>query len=59
MPHSASRGPTHDLPHPRLETGARLRRLAAAARRTLARYPAELVAYWNRQPFDRFWPPHP
>ena len=55
MPHSASRGPSHDL----LETGAPLRRVAAAARRAVARYLADLIAYWNRQPFDRFWPPHP
>jgi hypothetical protein len=37
----------------------RVRRSAWAAREQLARYLGEIAAYWNRQPIDRFWPPHP
>jgi hypothetical protein len=33
----------------------RLRR----SREQLAHYLSEIAAYWNRQPVDRFWPPHP
>jgi hypothetical protein len=37
----------------------RLRRSGWAAREQLAQYVSEIAAYWNRQPLDRFWPPHP
>jgi hypothetical protein len=37
----------------------RLRRSGRSAREQLAHYLSEIAAYWNRQPVDRFWPPHP
>jgi len=37
----------------------RLRRSGCAARDQIAQYLSEIAAYWNRQPPDRFWPPHP
>ena len=38
---------------------ARIQRLGCAARAQLARWVSDFTAYWNRQPLDRFWPPHP
>ena len=37
----------------------RLRRSGCAAREQVAQYLSEIAEYWNRQPLDRFWPPHP
>jgi hypothetical protein len=41
------------------QLSVRLRRSGCAAREQLAQYLSEIAAYWNRQPPDRFWPPHP
>jgi len=37
----------------------RLRRSGCVAREQVAQYLSEIAEYWNRQPLDRFWPPHP
>jgi hypothetical protein len=38
---------------------AALRSVARTAWHHVARVLTEILAHWNRQPFDRFWPPHP
>jgi hypothetical protein len=37
----------------------RAHQFASSARGQIARWLSEFTAYWNRQPLDRFWPPHP
>ena len=37
----------------------RMQQLGCTARGHLARWVSDFTAYWNRQPLDRFWPPHP
>jgi hypothetical protein len=32
---------------------------ALTLRQQLARWLAQIAAFWNRQPIDQFWPPHP
>ena len=41
------------------DAGGRLHQLVRSAREQLARWLSDFTAYWNRQPLDRFWPPHP
>jgi len=32
---------------------------ASSWRQRLARWLDQVIEFWNRQPHDRFWPPHP
>ncbi len=41
------------------DAGGRLHQLVRSTREQLARWLSDFTAYWNRQPLDRFWPPHP
>jgi hypothetical protein len=41
------------------DLAGRLKRSGRAAREQLAYYLSDIAEYWNRQPLDRFWPPHP
>jgi hypothetical protein len=43
----------------RVDVAARVQRLGCSTRGHLARWLSDFTAYWNRQPLDRFWPPHP
>jgi hypothetical protein len=37
----------------------RVHHLVGSVRGQLARLLSDFTDYWNRQPLDRFWPPHP
>ena len=43
----------------RTDAVGRIQQFTSTAREQLARWLSDFTAYWNRQPLDRFWPPHP
>lgn len=43
----------------KLDGVGRLQQFVSTARGHLARWVGDFTAFWNRQPIDRFWPPHP